>query len=1210
VRICSIAGENLASLEGRFVVDFETGPLAGAGLFGITGPTGAGKTTLLDAMSLALFDATPRLRAAGRARIGLESDAEVQRLSESDVRSLVRKEAVTASAEVKFIGRDGRRYHATWSVKRAREKVTGQLQKQELELRDDLTGQVLGGTKTETLAAIELALGLDFDQFKRSVVLAQGEFAAFLKAEPDDRAALLEKMTGTAIYSGISRAAFTRAKEAWEALARLQEQRTASPPLTAEVRAERESERARLEAELADAQAHLEAAAKAARWFELADGLEREAQAAAGALAAATQAWEAAAGRREALAEVRRAEQLRPAFEAWRAALAQHEETTRAVPEAELRLAQARARLELGRATSAAAGAALQASQGELAAAGPALTQARGLDTRLAAKRQELAGKQGRAKEERDREAEARQALAQASGDLEHALREGAELDETLAAQAPLARLSAAFESIRTGLQAAREPLTMVRSAAGGGSGLTASEAAAEARRTLAGARQLEAEARCSRAEVKEALAASGRSGVEGAQARVSERQRALAELVRVHEAWLERLGRRERALGLAGGHRADAVRASASAALAREQLASLVSARESQAAATAELEAILGLAAERGRLEAGKPCPLCGALEHPLSHLGGDLEARLAGYQARGRELEGQERTLQGALAKHGTDADGGEGLAARADQEALEAQHLVAETEAAWARLAPALEAEAPASPGDPAAPTWLDAEREALAATAAALRARLEACRQLDERAQSAEGAEHLATAAVRAAELVLGLEERLEAVANPLDFLAGWRADFLADAGTFVRSLEGRVEGWRAAERRRVQLAEAAQALAQRRTDRATAAGHLAASSLERRREADETEGELLALGAQRREVLAGQPAEAVEGRLLAAVAKAREASLGADAELVRVEPLAREAEDGLTRAASRLAVHGDARERTRRQVDAALAAAGLAEGQAAEHLARGQAWLGQESAAQEALELAVTTTRGPANDRARRRAEHEVARPGGWTPTSAQEEHAKHALAVATGQQRQGRLQQVLEDDDAARARDLELGAQVEAQASRAEVWGQLRDLIGSHDGKAFRTFAQGLTFGALLEATNEHLRDLAPRYGLMRVPRADLEMQVVDHDRADEPRSTSSLSGGETFLVSLALALGLSSLGASGTRVESLFIDEGFGSLDSKSLDAALDVLEGLQATGRTVGIISHVEGLDARLGAKVRVVRTGTGRSRVETVR
>ena len=150
----------------------------------------------------------------------------------------------------------------------------------------------------------------------------------------------------------------------------------------------------------------------------------------------------------------------------------------------------------------------------------------------------------------------------------------------------------------------------------------------------------------------------------------------------------------------------------------------------------------------------------------------------------------------------------------------------------------------------------------------------------------------------------------------------------------------------------------------------------------------------------------------------------------------------------------------------------------------------------------------------------------------------------------------------------------------------------------LGQVIGSHDGKLFRSFAQSLTLDGLLAVANSHLEELAPRYQLERVPEARSRAPGDRSRPRRRGRSVQSLSGGESFLVSLALALGLSSMSAHDVRVRTLLIDEGFGTLDPATLDSALAVLDALQATGRQVGIISHVPALVERVGAHVRVIR------------
>ena len=175
--------------------------------------------------------------------------------------------------------------------------------------------------------------------------------------------------------------------------------------------------------------------------------------------------------------------------------------------------------------------------------------------------------------------------------------------------------------------------------------------------------------------------------------------------------------------------------------------------------------------------------------------------------------------------------------------------------------------------------------------------------------------------------------------------------------------------------------------------------------------------------------------------------------------------------------------------------------------------------------------------------------------------------------------------------------------------QIDLQRNTYNRWMALYDLIGSSDGKKFRVFAQGLTLQKLVQLANAHLENLFGRYLIIKRPGEDLELDIVDTYQADNIRSMHTLSGGESFLVSLALALGLSDLAGKNANIKSLFIDEGFGTLDEQALDLALNTLENLQAKGKTIGIISHVKELKERISTQVKVVKRGGGISHVEVV-
>ena len=218
MKILAIRGRNLASLEGDFEIDFTVEPLLSAGIFAISGPTGAGKSTLLDTMCLALFARTPRTDQAKENNVKLQ-DVSNEQLSQSDPRFLLRRETSSGFAEVDFMALNGHRYRTRWSVARARDKENGRLQNPRLALYNLDKEEEEQGTRSDLQARIIDLIGLTFEQFTRSVLLAQNDFSTFLKAEQGEKASLLEKLTGTELYSAISRQIFernARAKEAFD----------------------------------------------------------------------------------------------------------------------------------------------------------------------------------------------------------------------------------------------------------------------------------------------------------------------------------------------------------------------------------------------------------------------------------------------------------------------------------------------------------------------------------------------------------------------------------------------------------------------------------------------------------------------------------------------------------------------------------------------------------------------------------------------------------------------------------------------------------------------------------------------------------------------------------------------------------------------------------------------------------------------------------
>jgi exonuclease SbcC len=184
----------------------------------------------------------------------------------------------------------------------------------------------------------------------------------------------------------------------------------------------------------------------------------------------------------------------------------------------------------------------------------------------------------------------------------------------------------------------------------------------------------------------------------------------------------------------------------------------------------------------------------------------------------------------------------------------------------------------------------------------------------------------------------------------------------------------------------------------------------------------------------------------------------------------------------------------------------------------------------------------------------------------------------------------------GSVQHRLETDNNNRTTQQALLNSIEQQRLLYDQWQQLNSLIGSADGSKYRKFVQGLTLDHLVSLANQQLAILHNRYQLHRREQGELEIEIIDTWQGDAQRDTRTLSGGESFLVSLALALALSELVSQKTRIDSLFLDEGFGTLDNETLEMALVALDNLNAEGKTIGIISHVEALKDRIPVQIKV--------------
>ncbi|MCU0755591.1 MAG: AAA family ATPase [Xanthomonadales bacterium] len=1232
MRILAIRGRNLASLAGDFAIDFQSEPLASAGLYAISGPTGSGKSTLLDALCLALYDNTPRLsRAEKRGPRLPEGDGSGDAgLFPGDTRTLLRRGSTEGWAEADFVAIDGIRWRARWAVRRARGREQGNLQAVERALNRLDDGHPWPGHKHELQAQISRLTGLDFTQFCRSVLLAQGEFAALLKAPASERGQLLEALTGTAIFQQLSKAAHERKNQARAEEEALTLALGQHAPLDTKARSV-------LEAELADTHtaaelAHGELVALEAESHWHAEGARITA--ALTALAAEQRAVESrlAALDAPALAAAGQARRLAAPLSALDAAAARllavaagRQSAAEALSQGETVLATAAARLHTAETD-------LQAQQEGRRAAEPALIAARAADAELA----RLAREQAALTAPR---AEVEAALAALQG--EQALI-AAELDRLqLAPQRyadwlgahpdwadPALDWRAREATLSDLLQLTQRQTTLQQELATLATTLAAAEAQhAEAEAAVTAAASAVEAAIEERQQAADAAAACDSAEQLETEARALEaRQQQLQQLA---QAWADTRGREQEAT--AARHAMQTAEAGARATEAEAVAASEVETRaEADVAALQRslerlrLRADAHTAALRLDLVAGEPCPVCGATEHPgaapdpaasvLTGLAAELEVAVQSHRE-ARQLR-EQRALAAARAVQV--AEQARSTAERARLAALAARDTLRLKISEWA----------PGVQQLPLGPEDLAPFRAALIAEGEALGRRREA-RAVQLRAvEQARGREDAARLRLSTAQRerdrgMAALTGPRAALARGGGELDGLQSRIMALTQTLPAALADAAGRDAALRRHREGAALKAQADADLalRAERLRQGERLSLQFAHQRQRqtefatrAAEVDGQLAAARETRRRVLAATDTEAHAAALDAAVRMAEQAATAA--RLAHASALA--ARD---RQAASLA-----------GLDAEAAAAGAAVDEREQVLHRALAeWQPALPAPQALIELRAQLAALPhtldadlaawneLGERSRvlcaqtEALQQEQAR---WAAQAASAQGAdavaaaRHDLAARLGelQARRGALRHQLDTDRERGARHHQQLVELDAIRRANQRWHQLADLIGSHDGSKFRLYAQQFTLEVLVEHANAHLAELAPRYRLTAVIDS-LGLQMIDTDFGDERRSVHSLSGGESFLVSLALALGLASMAAERIRVESLFIDEGFGSLDADTLAVALNALDRLQAQGRRIGVISHVPDMAERIGVQIRIRPRGAGRSSVEVM-
>ncbi len=1071
MKILELRFKNLNSLYGEWVIDFTDPEYVSNGIFALTGPTGAGKSTILDAICLALYGATPRLG----------------KITKSG-NEIMSRQTGECYAEVLFESQAGR-FRCHWEQHRARKKAEGNLQDQEHQIADDATGKPIETKKSLVGVVIEEKTGMDFDRFTRSILLAQGGFDTFLKADVEQKSKILEQITGTEIYSEISRRVHERQRDEREKLNILNAETSGIVILEPEQEKEIQDELAAKQKQETELAGKSTETGKAITWLTNIENLEKEILSLTGDAAKLKTGTEAFKPERAKLELATKAASLDGTYVRVTFLRKQQAEEQAYLKTGEAALPELKSSANRQAETLKDAEQLTLKTKEELKTAGPLILKIRLLDQKNTEQTKAVsegadacakeAGKIENNKQARVKEQEKRTAAEKTLEAAELYLKENAQ-DEWL-----IAVLGGVEEQLGS-LLAKQQELTQKETDL-----KNADTAATDAAKKLETASK-----QCGRK--KQELETAGKNLQQG--------KDALSEL------------------------------------LGDKLLREYYTEKETLLREMAFIKKIEELEDHRAKLEDGKPCPLCGSTEHPFAK--GNVPVP--------DEIEQKIESLTKLIDK----AD---------EQEATIKKLKQAET-AACNNLNNSEKLETKAANNKKASEKTLT---------------------ELNDAVTKLRTGFNELKLAVSGKLQPLGITEIPEAEVEPL-----------------LESLKSRLKAWQEQVKQKAAIEKQIAAIDSevKRLDAMidTQVKALAEKqgNLERRKKelADGTE--------ERKQLYGDKKTDDEEGRLNKAISdaeKAEKKARGLNTELQQKLTTAKTHIDSLNK---RIEQRTPELQKAETDFSAALIPLGIADEKA--FLEARLPHEKRESLASWAKELdnEGTELKAKQKDRETRLASETAKKLTDKTLEELEpqlkefEESLKELRDAVAG------LNHKLSENTAAKERIKEKQSAIEAQKKECHRWEKLHGLIGSADGKKYRNFAQGLTFELMVSHANRQLEKMTDRYLLIRDEQQPLELNVVDNYQAGEIRSTKNLSGGESFIVSLTLALGLSKMASRKVRVDSLFLDEGFGTLDEEALETALETLSGLQQDGKLIGIISHVSALKERISTQINITPVSGGRS------
>jgi len=1099
MKINSVRFKNINSLQGQWKIDFSQEPFIDNGLFAITGPTGAGKTTILDSICLALYQQTPRLGGINKSSNELMTRGTADCLAEVEF-------------EVQGVG-----YRAFWSQRRSRNKVDGNLQDSIVELVRIDDGKILASQVKKMAALVEEITGLDFARFTKSMMLSQGQFAAFLNAAANERAELLEELTGTEIYGLISERVHHKYSESKQQLEQLTARSEGVELLSEDEINDLKDKQQQLLQELSNEEAQHKIRLDLNSWIINCDKNRQQILQIETQVAQIKQQQVAESENLKRLAISEPAEKLRSDYQLKRHSGEQLENAQQQYQQLELSRAKIVAEvIEQEKQTTIAQA---ELKQGE--------ERNRIFESLLNGKiiplDADIQHKQGLLLKDQQQLAAIQQQLAVIIKEIDENHQVNKDLEAQLFSTQQYLVANKQVEFIATQL-----PLWQTQ---------------------IARLQPLEHRLNSfvdNIAQFKQQANITQQQIVTHQQS-INKKNEQIKKSQKKYQSLEQGI-----ATQLSPQCNVD------------ETLQQLRDVYQSNAQQLKDIDRLLlqerkikDLTQQRSKLQANEECPLCGSLDHPkveqyqglnISH----TEQRQLEVSEQLTNLEQQANRLKQ------------DGQALQQAESELNTQQQV------------------------------LQAEQQSLTILQQQQQGLLLQLKQVQQEYQA--------------------LEQELSALQQGLIAqLAEHSLELpqFTDLDDWLNIQRVVFEEWQGQKNSELKIFQEIQLIAHKKEQLQSQSEQLNKQLLELSSLQQESEILIDKLKVQRYQLLpevdVNQARECEKNQLLVLINKNQ----------VIVEALQQRQQD-LQNVSGQWALAKDNVEHFKQQADdknqiwqrlledslfssTSTFLAALLEPQ------QRTALIALEQDIKQRLTQQLALLDQAQQEQLILQQDEISSQLGEYTLQDVEQQLQEGQQVLKYLAQQQGEINHHLENDLQRRERQKELFTNIEEARLNYDDIAYLHSLIGSQKGDKFRRFAQGLTLDHLVYLANRQLDRLHGRYLLQRKQTEALELQVLDTWQGDNVRDTKTLSGGEGFLVSLALALALSDLVSHKTRIESLFLDEGFGTLDSETLDVALDALDSLNASGKMIGVISHIDAMKERIPVQIKVEKVnGLGSSRL----